>query len=100
VIGNPHILIGDPHWKELLLYAVANEAYVGCPLPPLEEESRERKREEARALLEQMSLAEAEEEEEESDDEDKEELEKWKADIEALENHGIQPEDIVWHREE
>lgn len=33
VIGNPNLLSQDPHWYQLLNYAVENSAYTGCPLP-------------------------------------------------------------------
>ena len=37
VVGDPNTLINDTSWKELLHYAVENDAYSGCPMPLLME---------------------------------------------------------------
>ncbi|XP_041460739.1 RNA helicase Mov10l1-like [Lytechinus variegatus] len=36
VVGNPHLLVNDYHWRALLKYCLKNGAYVGCQ-PPTEE---------------------------------------------------------------
>ena len=33
VIGNPHVLAKDKHWREFLVYCVKKNAYTGCDLP-------------------------------------------------------------------
>ncbi|XP_014676506.1 PREDICTED: probable RNA helicase SDE3 isoform X2 [Priapulus caudatus] len=33
VVGNPHVLAQDKHWRQLLVYSVENNAYTGCDLP-------------------------------------------------------------------
>jgi len=39
VIGNPHVLGKDPHWKQLLNYCRINNSYLGTPL--LDEDKEE-----------------------------------------------------------
>lgn len=34
IVGNPHVLMQDTHWKSLINYCVEVGAYVGCDLPP------------------------------------------------------------------
>nr|XP_054752210.1 RNA helicase Mov10l1-like [Lytechinus pictus]XP_054752211.1 RNA helicase Mov10l1-like [Lytechinus pictus] len=36
VVGNPHLLVNDYHWRALLKYCLKNGAYVGCE-PPTED---------------------------------------------------------------
>ena len=36
VVGNPHVLAVDPHWRALLQHCVKHGAYRGEPLPPLD----------------------------------------------------------------
>ncbi|PSN43923.1 hypothetical protein C0J52_03667 [Blattella germanica] len=33
VLGNPHLLIHDPYWKNILDFCVKQDAYTGCDLP-------------------------------------------------------------------
>lgn len=33
VIGNPHLLSKDLHWRSVIKYCVENNAYCGCELP-------------------------------------------------------------------
>lgn len=32
IIGNPNVLIKDPHWRSVLQFCIQNEAYCGCEL--------------------------------------------------------------------
>ncbi|KAF6202657.1 hypothetical protein GE061_003056 [Apolygus lucorum] len=34
IVGNPHLLSLDMHWRSVLRFCVNNGAYVGCDLPP------------------------------------------------------------------
>lgn len=34
ILGNPHLLALDMHWRSVLKYCVENNAYSGCDLPP------------------------------------------------------------------
>ncbi|XP_070557357.1 uncharacterized protein [Ptychodera flava] len=38
IIGNPHVLVQDYYWLQLLRYCVRNNAYTGCELPNFDEE--------------------------------------------------------------
>lgn len=38
VVGNPHVLVHDFHWRELLKYCKQNNACGGCSLPNLDDE--------------------------------------------------------------
>ncbi|XP_022919700.2 probable RNA helicase armi [Onthophagus taurus] len=33
IIGNPHLLMQDVSWREVISYAIENKAYIGCQLP-------------------------------------------------------------------
>ncbi|KAJ3281806.1 hypothetical protein HK104_011261 [Borealophlyctis nickersoniae] len=33
VIGNPHLLVHDPNWRELLTFYARNSLHIGCSLP-------------------------------------------------------------------
>ncbi|KAK9511523.1 hypothetical protein O3M35_000162 [Rhynocoris fuscipes] len=34
ILGNPHLLALDMHWRSVLKHCVENNAYIGCDLPP------------------------------------------------------------------
>ncbi|XP_072174451.1 RNA helicase Mov10l1-like [Diadema setosum] len=36
IVGNPHLLVNDSHWRALLKYCLENKAYTGCE-PPTKE---------------------------------------------------------------
>lgn len=33
IFGNPHLLRIDPHWQQVIKYAVEHGGYMGCELP-------------------------------------------------------------------
>lgn len=33
IFGNPHLLSLDPHWQQVIKYAVEHGGYLGCELP-------------------------------------------------------------------
>lgn len=57
VIGNPEVLVQDPHWGSLLRYCVEHQGYVGVPLPPLDQSNTEA----AMKQLSELAMAEPEE---------------------------------------